>query len=463
MRHKIRRIHFTGIGGAGMCGLAEVMHSFGYEVSGSDAREQPSLARLRAAGIRVFTGHDAAHAAGADCVVYSGAVPEDNPERAAAAVQGIPAVPRAQMLGEVLRFKSGVAVAGTHGKTTVSSMLASILTAAGKDPTCIIGGRLLDGGADGGGNARIGAGEFVIAEADESDASFLHLQPVAALVTNIDNDHLGAFGGEMARLHDAFRGFLGNLPFYGAAVICADNPAAARLADELASPRIIRYGMRAKAEVRAAEAAHEGGGMRFILHLAGKKYPIRLASPGAHNALNAAGACAMAHELGAETEAMAAGLENFRGVGRRLEAHGKIMPEKGDIVLLDDYAHHPTEIAATAEAVRGAYPKRRLVLVFQPHRYTRTRDVFAELLSALALGDALVLLPVYAAGEAPLPGADSDAIFAALQKRGAPPARADDLPGAAAVVREAARDGDVVLTMGAGDIGGLPALLKEAA
>ncbi|MBE8158176.1 MAG: UDP-N-acetylmuramate--L-alanine ligase [Betaproteobacteria bacterium] len=459
MRRKIRRIHFVGIGGAGMCGLAEVAHGLGYEVSGSDAQRRSSLTRLRRAGVRVFVGHDAAHAADADCVVYSGAVPADNPERAAAVARGVPVIPRAQMLGEMLRFKSGVAVTGTHGKTTVSSMLASILTAAGFDPTCIIGGRLL---ADGG-HARIGGGEFVIAEADESDASFLHLHPEAAVVTNIDDDHLSAFGGDFSRLRGAFLGFLGNLPFYGAAVMCADDAAAAALADEIASPRVVRYGMRADAEVRATDAACDGAGMRFVLRLPGGEYPMRLRAAGAHNVLNAAGACAMARELGAETDAMAAGLENFQGVARRLESHGKIAAARGGVFLMDDYAHHPAEITAAVAAVRGVYPGRRLFLVFQPHRYTRTRDVFSALVAALRLGDALVLLPVYSAGETPLPGADSDALAAALKKLGTAAVRAETLAEAADAVRRTAADGDVVLTMGAGDVGGLPALLKGEA
>lgn len=456
MRHKIRRIHFVGVGGAGMCGLAEVMHGLGYEVSGSDAREQPSLARLRAAGIRIYAGHNAAHAADADCVVYSGAVPDDNPELLAARTRGAPVIPRAQMLGEVLRFKPGAAVAGTHGKTTVSSMLAAILSAAGQDPTCIIGGRFLDGG----GNARIGGGEFVVAEADESDASFLHLRPVAAVITNIDDDHLSAFGGDIKNLRRAFYDFLGNLPFYGAAVICADDAAAAELARAASFVRVVRYGKSAEADARAADIRADGNEMRFTLHFAGDAYPARLRAAGEHNVVNAAGAFAMACELGIAPADAAAGLAHFRGVGRRLEERGEMAAADGAAILVDDYAHHPTEIAASISAVRGAHPRRRLVLVFQPHRYTRTRDLLDKLAAALSSGDALVLLDVYPAGEEPIAGADSDSLAEVLKKRGVQTVRAGGVEDAAKKINTVARGGDVVLTMGAGNIGALPGLLR---
>ena len=453
MRHKIRRIHFVGIGGVGMCGLAEVMKSLGYEVSGSDAQSPPSVIGLRAAGITVFSGHAAAHVAAADCVVYSGAVPADNPERMAAVNSGIPVIPRAQMLGEVLRFKPGVAIAGTHGKTTISSMLAAILSAADKDPTCIIGGQF----GDGSNNARIGGGEFVVVEADESDASFLHLHPVAALVSNIDNDHLSAFDGSMARLEKAFYDFLGNLPFYGAAVICSDDERAAALADAASFVRVVRYGTGDVADVRAVNVRAEGDGMRFELRLSAGDVELYLAAAGEHNVRNATGACAMARELGVSVDAMAAGLKNFRGVGRRLERRGEMNVHGGRAWLIDDYAHHPTEIAATVAAVRGAYPGRKLMLVFQPHRYTRTRDLFAELSAALMLGDSLVLLDVYPAGETPIVGADSDALAAALHSM--TPIRAKTMNEAAAAVKNYATPEQIVLTMGAGDIGTLPGLL----
>ncbi len=457
MRHKIQRIHFVGVGGAGMCGLAEVMHSLGYEVSGSDARHPPSLDGLRAAGIQVFAGgHDAAHVANADCVVYSGAVGEDNPERMAATARGVPVIPRAQMLGEVLRFKPGVAVAGTHGKTTVSSMLAAILSAAGQDPTCIIGGRFLDGG----GNARIGGGEFVVAEADESDASFLHLQPVAAVVTNIDNDHLAAFGGDMARLQEAFYNFLGNLPFYGTAVVCADDPRAAELADSVSFVRVVRYGIGENVDVRATDICADNGGMRFTLRFDDGDFPACLPAAGLHNVCNAAGAAAMARELGASADAVVAGLSEFRGVGRRLERRDDVVINGGQAILIDDYAHHPTEIDATVAAVRGAHAGRKLILVFQPHRYTRTRDLFSRLTKSLAAGDELVLLDVYPAGEKPIANADSDALAAAL---GNGTVRAKSLPSAAEAVRKMVGDGDVILTMGAGDIGSLPEILEKPA
>lgn len=456
MRHKIHRIHFVGVGGAGMCGLAEVMCALGFDVSGSDAREQPSLPRLRSLGIRIFVGHDASFVADADCVVYSGAVPEDNPERVAATLRGVPVIPRAQMLGEVLRFKSGAAVAGTHGKTTVSCMLAAILSAGGYDPTCIIGGRFLDGG----GSARVGSGEFAVVEADESDASFLHLQPAAALITNIDDDHLSAFGGDMKNLREVFYNFLGNLPFYGAAVICVDDAEAAQLADEVSFVRVVRYGKSENADVRVDHIHAEGGGMTFDLHFGGDKHPMRLPAAGEHNVINAAGACAMALELGADATALSEGLLQFRGVGRRLEWRGEASLAKGEVLLADDYAHHPTEIAATIAAVRGAHPDRRLTVAFQPHRYTRTRDLMDKLVAALELGDSLVLLDVYPAGEQPLAGADSDALAAMLQKRGRiVAARASDCKDAVQTVNDVAQDGDIVLTMGAGDVGSLPGML----
>ena len=456
MRHKIRGIHFVGVGGAGMSGLAEVMRGLGYDVSGSDMSEKPALRRLRESGMRIHTGHDAAHIAAADCVVYSGAVPDDNPELMAARAAGVPVIPRAQMLGEVLRFKPGVAVAGTHGKTTVASMLATVLSAAGMDPTCIIGGRFLDGG----GNARIGGGEFVVAEADESDASFLHLQPVAAVITNIDDDHLSAFGGDMRRLQRAFYDFLGNLPFYGAAAICIDDPAAAKLARKVSFVRVRRYGKNAAADVRAVDIRAAEDGMHFSLRTKEGDYPVHLRAAGDHNVINAAGAFAMAREIGVSAENAAAGLAQFRGVGRRLESRGEMKTADGAAILVDDYAHHPTEIAASISAMRGMHPHRRLLLVFQPHRYTRTRDLFDKFVAALSFGDSLVLLDVYPAGEQAIDGADSDSLAAALQKRGAQIVRAGDTADAAKVVRRIAQDGDIVLIMGAGNIGALPEMVQ---
>ncbi|MDM5147270.1 UDP-N-acetylmuramate--L-alanine ligase [Candidatus Persebacteraceae bacterium Df01] len=457
MRHKIRHIHFVGIGGAGMCGLAEVMQSLGYAVSGSDTREQPSLVRLRAAGVTVFVGHAASHADNADCVVYSGAVPTDNPERIAAAARGVPVIPRAQMLGEVLRFKPGIAVAGTHGKTTVSSMLAAILTADGRAPTCIIGGLL-----QGNDNAHIGGGEFTVVEADESDASFLHLQPVAAVITNIDNDHLPAFGGDMAELQKAFAGFVANLPFYGAAIICIDSPPAATLAAELSAVRVTTYGFAETADVRVIDVRTINASTHFTLNLPEGTQSIELRVAGRHNAQNAAGACAAARELGVEAPAMAAGLHNFSGVGRRLETHGALTINSGTALLIDDYAHHPTEITATLETLRDAYPGRRILLAFQPHRYTRTRDVFTALVDSLSLADVVVLLDVYPAGEKPIAGADSAALTKVLQTRGTMVHPVPDLSAAQKIVHRYAKDNDVVMTMGAGNVGALPKLLLEA-
>ena len=441
-----------------MCGLAQVMRGLGYDISGSDLREQPSVAALREGGIPVAVGHAAANVAAADCVVYSGAVPPDNPERRAAMERGIPVIPRAQMLGEVLRFKPGAAVAGTHGKTTISSMLAAILAADGRDPTCIIGGQLVDGG----GNFRVGGGEFVVAEADESDASFLHLHPVAALVANIDDDHLSAFGGSRRRLRRAFRNFLENLPFYGAAVLCADDRSAAALANRLSSIRVVRYGFHSRADVRAADVRAEGMRMFFTLHLQGESHAAELHAAGRHNVQNAAGACALAAELGASADSMLKAMRDFCGTRRRLELRGDIAAASGRALLLDDYGHHPTEIAATIAAARGAHPNRRLLLVFQPHRYTRTRDVFSKMLAALSLADELILLDVYPAGESPIAGADSDSLAAALKGK-VNLTRADSLEDAAARTLTAAQDGDLILTMGAGDVGALPAMLKKRA
>ena len=462
MRHRIRHIHFIGIGGAGMCGLAQVMHSLGYQVSGSDIQEQHSLSLLRETGAQVHIGHHSENIADADCVVYSSAVSADNPERTAAAARGIPVIPRAQMLGEALRFKPGVAVTGTHGKTTVSSMLSSILIAAGKDPTCIIGGRLL--GLENGGNARIGKGDCIVVEADESDASFLHLQPTAAIITNIDNDHLAAFDNCIENLRQAFYNFLGNLPFYGVAVICADDPMANQLAHEISFVKVARYGLSEGCDVRAVNARALGCGMTFTMQTKDGDYPLQLPIAGEHNVQNAVGACAMAMQWDVDIKAMREGLENFAGVARRLEHYGNISVKQGEALLIDDYAHHPTEITATLAALRGAYPQRRLLVVFQPHRYTRTRDVFEQLVKALSAADVLILLPVYAAGEKPLAGADSSALITALEAQSAEPLAkiiaADSLKSAIETVRRLAIKEDVIVTMGAGDIGSLPTLIK---
>ena len=454
MRYKIRRLHFIGIGGYGMSGLAEVMHNLGYVVSGSDVAEQPSLSRLRALGIAVNVGHRAKLVADADCVVYSSAVDADNKERAAAHSCGIPVIPRAQMLGELLRFRPGIAVAGSHGKTTASSMIAAVLTSAGRDPICVIGGRLSSGM-----NGRLGAGEFVVAEADESDASFLHLQPAVAVVTNIDDDHLAAFDGEMAKLEDAFRGFLANLPFYGAAIVCADDVRAMAVVRSMPSLRVLTFGTAKDADVRASNVQVCGMRTHFNLHLpGGAACAVDLAAAGIHNVQNALAACAVALEVGADMESVQRGLREFGGVGRRMQEYGDYGMDKRRALLIDDYAHHPTEIDASINALKAAYPRRRLLLVFQPHRFSRTRDLLARLADSLSAADELILLDVYPAGEKPIKGADSNALAKIIKPT---PRRAAKIANAEVQIKDALRDGDLLITMGAGDIGALPERLLD--
>ena len=451
MRHRIRRLHFVGIGGAGMCGLAEVMHNWGYAVSGSDIAESPALIRLREAGIDAAVGHHSARVANADAVVYSSAIPAGNPEIDAARQRGIPVVPRAQMLGELLRFKQGIAVAGTHGKTTITSMVAAVLGEAGMDPTCIVGGRLLAHGA----NARLGAGEHIIAEADESDASFLHLRPVIAVVSNIDDDHLDAYGQNPAELRRAFAAFLENLPFYGVAVLCFDDAAARECADGLAK-RICSYAISADADYRADSIKSEGDSQRFILHSESLSGEFILHAKGRHNVQNALAAIAVGEELGAPENAIRKALAEFSGVGRRLEEIGECKIGGAGILLIDDYGHHPTEIAASLSALRESYSGRRLVLIFQPHRYTRTRDTFEHLADALSLADQLILTEVYPAGESPIVAADGESLCRAIRiKRKVEPIFVADLKDIPSQLKAVVQDGDLVATMGAGSIGGL--------
>lgn len=458
MRHKIRAIHFIGIGGAGMAGLAEVMHHLGYVVTGSDMREQPTLERLRTRGVTVQTTHAAAHVADADCVVYSGAVAADNVERAAAVARGVPVIPRAQMLGELMRFKPGIAVSGTHGKTTVSSMIAAVLTAAGWSPTCVIGGLLRAVGED----DLVGEGDYIVVEADESDASFLHLQPHLAVVTNIDDDHLEAFPGGLPALTQAFAGFLGNLPFYGAAILCADDAATRALAATIKSPRCLTYGFDAAAVIRADNARPHDGGMAFTLSVDGESDEFYVRAIGRHNVQNALAACAVAYELGIDKRHWRAGLAAFAGVGRRLESYGEMMIGGSRVLVVDDYAHHPTEMTATLNALRDVHRDRRLVLVFQPHRFSRTRRLINALALAVAAADVVVLTAVYAAGEQ-APAEDLTAqLFAAIpahvNKTLAPTAAEVDacLPAVVAA-------GDLLVCMGAGDIGAAPARWREGA
>ncbi len=453
MRHKINHIHFVGIGGSGMSGIAEVLASLGYTVTGTDIAESPTVRRLRELGIRVEIGHDASRIAGADAVVVSSAVKPDNPEVVAAREARVPVVPRAMMLAELMRFKQGIAVAGTHGKTTTTSLIAAILVEAGLDPTVVIGGRLNSIGT----NARLGKGELLVAEADESDASFLYLQPVISVVTNIDADHMETYGQDFERLKGAFTEFLGHLPFYGLAVVCADDENARAILKSVWRP-LVTYGIRsADADLRAKDVRWDAGRMRFRAVNGSAPLEVTLNLPGEHNVLNALAAIAVGREVGAPDAAIAKALAGFTGVGRRFQRYGEVALEAGGhFALVDDYGHHPAEMAATLAAARGAFPGRRLVLAFQPHRFTRTRDLFEDFVRVLSTADALVLADVYPAGEAPIVAADGRTLARALRVAGkVDPVFVDSAAEMAAAVRSVVRDGDVVVTMGAGSIGGL--------
>ncbi|GMV54939.1 MAG: UDP-N-acetylmuramate--L-alanine ligase [Betaproteobacteria bacterium] len=467
MKHKVRHIHFVGIGGAGMSGIAEVLLNQSFVVSGSDLAASAATRRLAALGARIAIGHEAAQVQGADVVVISSAVGRDNPEVRAARLAGIPIVPRATMLAELMRLKQGIAVAGTHGKTTTTSLIASVLAEGGLDPTFVIGGRLNAADA----NARLGAGEFLVAETDESDASFLLLSPVISVVTNIDKDHMETYGHDFARLKQAFVDFLQRLPFYGVAVLCEDD-AAVREIMPMVSKTTVRYGLSPSAQIRAEHVRADGAGMRFDLVRENgtlSRMPVRLAMPGVHNVRNALAAAAVATEVGVGDEAIARALAEFRGVGRRFQQYGEIAIRGADgatlghYTLVDDYGHHPAEMAATLAAARGAFPGRRLILAFQPHRYTRTRDCFEDFVSVLSTADVLLLTEVYAAGETAIVAADGRALARALRVAGKlEPLFVEDIGELGARLAEIVRDGDVVLTMGAGSIGQLAAQLGAA-
>ena len=460
MKHKVRHIHFVGIGGSGMSGIAEVMLNLGYAVSGSDLSENAATRRLAGLGARVDVGHNAGNIAAADAVVVSTAVKEDNPEVMEARARQIPVVPRALMLAELMRLKQGIAVAGTHGKTTTTSLVASILAEGGFDPTFVIGGRLNSAGT----HAGLGSGEFIVAEADESDASFLHLQPVIAVVTNIDADHMETYGHDFSRLKQAFVDFLQHLPFYGAAVLCEDDANVREIMPTVAK-QIIRYGLTESAHVRAVDIRHEGAQMRFAVLRPGAapRLDIVLNLPGVHNVLNALAAIAVADEVGVPDEAIVKALADFKGVGRRFQRYGEIaLAGGGRFTLIDDYGHHPAEMTATLAAARGAFPGRRLVLAFQPHRYTRTRDCFEDFVRVLTTVDVLLLAEVYPAGEAPIVAADGRALVRAIRVTGAlEPIFVEDIAAMPQQILNVARDGDVVLTMGAGSIGGVPGKLAH--
>lgn len=450
---RIRRIHFIGIGGAGMSGIAEVLSNQGYEISGSDLKESTTTLRLQDMGLRVFIGHRIENVAGVDVVVNSSAVDESNPEIVAAREHRIPIVRRAEMLAELMRYRHGIAVAGTHGKTTTTSLLASIFATAQKDPTFVIGGLLNSAGS----NAKLGASRYLIAEADESDASFLHLQPVVAVVTNIDADHMDTYEGDFSKLKSTFVSFLHNLPFYGLAVLCGDDPVIEEILDEVARP-VLTYGFGESCDFRASDVQQDAMRTRFtVWRPEGKaSLDITLNMPGKHNVLNAMAAIAVATDEGLSDESIQAGLSNFLGVGRRFQVYGEYPVGKGEAMLVDDYGHHPREVSVTIEAIRNSWPDRRLVMVFQPHRYSRTRDLYEDFVEVLSRVDALVLLEVYGAGEEPVPGADGRHLCRSIRTRGqVDPIFVEGIDGVPEVIRDIVKPGDIVITQGAGNVNAL--------
>jgi UDP-N-acetylmuramate--alanine ligase len=462
MKHAIRHIHFVGIGGAGMSGIAEVLLNLGYAISGSDLSDSVALKRLQSLGIQTHVGHDAKNITGADAVVTSTAVHADNPEVVAAHAKLIPVVPRAVMLAELMRLKTGVAIAGTHGKTTTTSLVASVLAEAGMDPTFVIGGKLNSAGA----NAKLGSGDYIVVEADESDASFLNLLPVMAVVTNIDADHMDTYGHDFNKLKGAFIEFLHRMPFYGAAILCTDDAAVRSILPEVSRP-ITSYGFNEEAQVRAVNVRADNGRMCFTVQRRnGITLPdldITLNLAGEHNVLNALAAIAIAVELNVPDEALQKALAEFKGVGRRFQRHGEVVAKSGgEFTLIEDYGHHPVEVAATLAAARGAFPGRRLVLAFQPHRYTRTRDCFEDFVEVMGRADVLWLSEIYAAGETPIAAADGRALSRAMRVAGHEAlVFVDDIQKMAQVIADHAQAGDVVMCMGAGSIGQVPAKVLD--
>ena len=462
MRHKVKSIHFIGIGGSGMSGIAEVLINLNYAVSGSDLAHNAAVTRLQSLGAKVMIGHSAGNIAAADVVVVSSAVKADNPEVIAARAQKIPVVPRAIMLAELMRFKQGIAIAGTHGKTTTTSLVAHVLAEGGMDPTIVIGGRLNSLGA----NAKLGKGEFLVAEADESDASFLYLQPVMAVVTNIDHDHMETYEHDFEKLKSAFVEFLEHLPFYGLAVLCADDPNVRAIMPRLSKP-VLTYGYTQDADLRALDVKAADGKMRFtaVSKNNGGALHVELNLPGLHNVSNALAVIAVGREIGVSDALIAKGLASFSGVGRRFQRFGDIPLEGGgSYTLVDDYGHHPVEMVATLAAARGAFPGRRIVLAFQPHRYSRTRDLFEDFARVLSSVDELILTEVYSAGEAPLIAADGRALARGIRVLGkVEPIFIESVAEIPDAIRKRVKNGDVVITMGAGSIGGLaPQLARDA-
>ena len=461
---RIKKVHFVGIGGVGMSGIADVMHNLGYEVSGSDMATNASTQNLASVGVKIYSQHTADNVTDVDVVVISSAIKADNPDVVAAKNLRIPVIPRAEMLAELMRFSHGIAVAGTHGKTTVTSLVTSVLAEGGLDPTYVIGGKLNSSSA----HARLGKGHYLVAEADESDASFLYLQPMIAIVTNIDADHLPAYQGDFENLRKAFIEFLHHLPFYGLAIVCVDNEEVRNLLSEITRP-VLRYGIEQDAEVCASNIRVEGLQTHFDVMLpeTDKSLSIKLNMLGDHNVRNALAAICVAYELGVSNEAIQIALNHFEGIGRRMQKYGDIKTPTGIVTLVDDYAHHPTEIEATVQAVRAGWPEKRLVVAFQPHRYTRTRDLFEDFSRVLSDVDVLIIGEVFSAGEDVIAGADARSLCAAVRARGkVNPVFVEDMEALNLTLNSVIEDGDLVLTMGAGSIGRivtqLPDLLQEA-
>lgn len=459
MKDRIRHIHFVGIGGTGMCGIAEVLHNEGYQISGSDLADNAATRHLRAIGVHICSGHSAENITGADVVVTSTAVKKDNPEVVAAQAQKIPVIPRAMMLAEIMRFGRGIAIAGTHGKTTTTSLTASVLAAAELDPTFVIGGRLTAAGT----NAKLGKGEYIVAEADESDASFLYLTPLFTVVTNIDTDHMDTYDHDVEKLHQAFVDFVHRMPFYGKAFLCIDSEHVRKILPLIQKP-FVTYGLDENADLYATNIVADGAQMHFDVHTRKKgikPFSVTVNMPGRHNVLNALAVIGIALEIGVSVPAIQLGLESFAGVGRRFQQYGEIaLPNGGEALLIDDYGHHPVEMSATIAAARGAYPQHRLVVAFQPHRYTRTRDLFEDFVQVLSKADGVVLTEVYSAGEDPIVAADSKALMRAIRVLGkVEPIYVANVDEMAPTLLNVLQDGDVLLNMGAGSINKVPAML----
>lgn len=450
---RIKSIHFVGIGGAGMCGIAEVLLNQGYRITGSDIKQSASTERLRKMGAKIFIGHEAANVSKADVVVYSSAINRRNPEIRAAIKDSKPLIARAEMLAELMRYRHSIAIAGTHGKTTTTSIVASVLAEGGFDPTFVIGGLLNSAGT----NARLGESRYLVAEADESDASFMHLQPMVAVVTNIEADHLGTYEGDFERLKTYFVEFLHNLPFYGLVVLCIDDPVVREILPRISRPKIT-YGFAKDADFRISDLQQKQGAIKFAVHRPDKKRPlnITLNMPGRHNALNATAAVVIASDEGIKDKAIRDGIRNFSGVGRRFDVQGEFDCGDGKVLLIDDYGHHPTEVAATIRALRDGWPDNRLVMIYQPHRYSRTKDLYEDFVEVLAEADVLLLLEVYSAGEKKIPGADSRSLCRSIRLRGkVDPVYVQNEGEIRRILSDLLRPGDIVLTQGAGSVGGL--------